>query len=267
MPWKKPAPTLKPPFRLNSLFFVDVLIKSGFPGFYFLITLEIFKTLGYYEHMNYKEIYTQDYFGGKNSFFYKLGYGRFQKLYFRNLSKPLQPYLREIEHGRVLDIGCAYGFMLQKFPNTFEKFGIDISDHAIAEAQKRLPKATLLVSGAEDKLPFPENFFDITICNDIIEHLNNPQIALENILKTLKTNGILYISTPNLNWTRKKIITYADKKEHHISLFPHQALFNLLTKTDFKVIDHWTYTSVAYFFFIKFRSNLGLESGFICRKP
>ncbi len=216
--------------------------------------------------MDYKKVYTQDYFRGKDSFFYTLGYGRFTRFYFKNLFKPLKPYLQELKAGKVLDVGCAYGFMLQKFPTTFEKFGVDISEFAIAEAKKRVSGATLKVGGAEDKFSFPENFFDIIVCNDVIEHLENPRVALGNMFKVLKTGGLLYLNTPNFNWLRKKVFAYADRKEHHISLLPHKTLLDLLTKAGFNIIDHWTYTSITYFFFMKFRSNIGHESAFICRK-
>ncbi|MBI4097261.1 MAG: class I SAM-dependent methyltransferase [Candidatus Levybacteria bacterium] len=216
--------------------------------------------------MDYKEVYTENYFSGKDSFFYSLGYGRFQKFYFKNLFRPVRPYLQGIKQGKALDVGCAYGFMLQKFPDSFEKFGVDISEHAIAEAKKRLPNATLKVASAENELPFPDSFFDIVICNDVIEHLENPRTALENIRKVLKKGGILYLNTPNFNWLRKNIFAYADKKEHHISLLPHKTLFDLLTEVGFNIINHYTYTSITFFFFVKFHSNLGHESAFICRK-
>lgn len=217
--------------------------------------------------MDYKKVYTENYFSGKDSFFYSLGYGNFQKTYFKNLFRQLKPYLKDIKQGKVLDVGCAYGFMLQKFPGSFEKFGVDISEHAIAEAKKRLPDAILNVAGAEDVLPFPEYFFDIVICNDIIEHLENPRTALENIKNVLKKDGVLYLNTPNYNWLRKKLFAYADRKEHHISLLPHKTLFNLLTEVGFNVIDQCTYTTITFFFITKFHSNSGHEQMFFCKKP
>lgn len=113
-------------------------------------------------------------------------------------------------------------------------------------------------------LPFQEDTFDIVICNDVLEHLDNPVAALENIKIVLKRGGILYINTPNLNLFRKKVLGFADKKEHHISLFPHKNLLDLLKKVGFKVEEHWTYINFTYFFFIKFNSNIGTESGYIC---
>lgn len=216
--------------------------------------------------MDYKKIYNKDYFSGKNSFFYKLGYGNFAKFYFDNLFKPIKPYIDKMSNGKVLDVGCAYGFMLERFPDSFEKFGVDVSEYAISVAKKRLPSAVFAVSDAEKRLPFQEDTFDTIICNDVLEHLENPAVALENIKRVLKKGGILYINTPNLNLFRKKVLGFADKKEHHMSLFPHKKLLDLLERVGFKVEEHWTYINFTYFFFLKFVSNVGTESAFICSK-
>ncbi len=172
--------------------------------------------------MDYKKIYNQNYFSGQDSFFYQLGYDRwFQKLYFQLLFQPIKAYIKNLKEAKVLDIGCAYGIMLQKFPKHFEKYGIDISQFAIEKAKQRLPDATLKVTGAEEKFPFQDNFFDIIICNDVIEHIEKPDLLLKNIHQVLKPGGILYINTPNLNWVRRKIFAKADVMEHHISLLSH----------------------------------------------
>ncbi len=216
--------------------------------------------------MDYKAVYTKNYFSGKDSFFYSLGYGRFSTPYFNNLFNPLKSYLRNIGKGRVLDIGCAYGFMLQRFPDSFEKFGMDISDHAIAEAAKRLPHAVLKVGEAEKEFPFQKDFFDVVTCNDVLEHLEHPEKALEHMYEALKKGGILYINTPNLNALRKLLFQYADAKEHHISLLSHRKLLAALTNAGFTVLDHWTWVNIVPLFSLTFRSNLGTESAFICRK-
>ncbi|MEE9594165.1 MAG: class I SAM-dependent methyltransferase [Candidatus Hydrothermarchaeales archaeon] len=212
--------------------------------------------------MNYEEIYNQEYFSGKTSFFYKLGYGRFSRFFFDNKYKQIARYTEK--QGRVLDVGCAYGFMLQRFPESFEKFGLDVSEHAIDVAKKVLPNATFKVGNAEDKLPFNEDFFDIVLLNDVIEHLEDPKLALENILRVLKKEGILYINTPNLNIIRKTIFKFADEREHHISLFPHSDLITLLKNLGFKIVKQWTFLDL--FIYIRFKSNIGTESAFICKK-
>jgi len=93
-----------------------------------------------------------------------------------------------------------------------------------------------------------------------------PEKALRNIFKVLKAGGICYINSPNLNYFRKKIFFLADRKEHHINLFSHEDLSKLLKKTGFKIVKRWTYINLTYFFFVKFKSNIGIESGFLCTK-
>jgi len=216
--------------------------------------------------MDYKKVYTEDYFSGKNSFFYSHGYENVPGPYFSSMYRPLKPYLAKIQRGKVLDVGCAYGFMLEKFPDTFEKYGIDVSEHAILEARKRLPDALLTVGGAEEKLPFPDDYFDVIMTNDVLEHLENPKAALEQMCRVLKTGGILYINIPNLNWARRTFFADADRKEHHISLMTRVELLDMVKELGFTVINHWTFITFPFFFFPSFRSNMGIETACVIRK-
>jgi len=96
-------------------------------------------------------------------FFTNLAMENLQNCILINLFKPLTPYINKIKTGKVLDIGCAYVLMLKRFPASFEKFGIDVSDYAIHIAKTRFPSMTFRVSNSEDVLPFPEEAFDIYV--------------------------------------------------------------------------------------------------------
>ena len=216
--------------------------------------------------MIYKDIYNKDYFNGKNSFFYMFGYGNgiFTTRFYNKIYQQIEKYINRKNKVKVLDIGCAYGFMLKRFPYHFEKYGLDVSKYAIEIAKKRHPEINFKVGEIEKKLPYPSNFFDVIIMNDVIEHLKYPEQALENMYAVLKKGGILYVTTPNLNIIRKVIFKYADKKEHHISLFTHSNLLKLLKSKKFTILEHWSF--FIFYFYIKLKSNLGMESGFICKK-
>jgi SAM-dependent methyltransferase len=216
--------------------------------------------------MDYKAVYTEGFYDGDNSFFYRLGYDKkFSPIYFSRLFKfrEIKKHIREIKAGSVLDIGCGYAFMLDMFPDSFKKFGMDVSEHAIDEARRRLPGSELKVGNAEVRLPFEDNFFDIILLNDVIEHLENPGEALRHIFRTMKKGGILYITTPNLNVIRKRVYRYADEKDHHISMFAHSDLCELLKASKFRIEKHWTF--FTGFIYLKLGSNMGTESAFICR--
>ena len=54
-----------------------------------------------------------------------------------------------------------------------------------------------LVNGSALKLPFSNSTFDFIIIQDVIEHLTDLTAFYSEIKRVLKTNGVIYLSTPN----------------------------------------------------------------------
>lgn len=214
--------------------------------------------------LDYRLTYDEKYFDGSKSFFYRNGYGDMGKLYFDNLFEPLYDIVGN-EKGRVLDVGCAYGYMLKRLPDNYKKYGVDISDHAVSVAKKKLKRAIIKVADVEQEIPFSDNFFDLVICNDVIEHLFKPNNCLVNIHKVLKYNGLFYLNTPNLNWVRKSIYSLPDRWEHHVSIMNQDQLESILNQVGFKVVKKWTYANCS-FKFVKLHSLFAPEQAFVCRK-
>ncbi len=55
--------------------------------------------------------------------------------------------------------------------------------------------------------------FDVIVAGDIIEHLYNPGLFLQNMKKHLKNDGVLFISTPNIR-SRCVLPFYKTNPEH-----------------------------------------------------
>ncbi|PIY60032.1 hypothetical protein COY95_03925 [Candidatus Woesearchaeota archaeon CG_4_10_14_0_8_um_filter_47_5] len=219
--------------------------------------------------MNYEEIYDEGYFNGKRSFFDFSGYRNsgYYKRYFANEYFQVKEYVNRAG-GRVLDVGCAYGFLLEQFPSSFEKYGIDVSGHAVSVAKKRMPEGKFYRVGAEDLKPgslFPTDFFDVIVFNNVIEHLMNPKKSLRNIFSLLKKGGLLYLTAPNLNIIRKILFYFPDKMEYHISLMSFPEMNTLLSTTGYRVLQKWTCINLIKY--LKFSNNLGIDMGFICERP
>ena len=106
---------------------------------------------------------------------------------------------------KVLDIGCGDGWISIKTARSgFKVWGIDGSPTAIAEAKQKAVKERLLkrvdfrVGNVLD-LPFRENYFDAIVDRGLLHHIlpENRQIYLENIMRVLKKEALIYLAVFN----------------------------------------------------------------------
>jgi len=206
--------------------------------------------------------YGPDYFSGKRSFFYRLTGG------YRNVSRIFDHHashvFRHATSGRLLDVGCAYGFLLERFENHFETHGVDISEHAIEVAQNRLKKSKVLVHDISEPLPFADGFFDVVVAADILEHVREPKRILKNLSRVLAPGGLLYIASPNNNLVRQLAYKIADHLEHHVSLMHITEMLACLKRLGYEIVEKWT--SLNVIFKIRFSSSIGPEMSVIARR-
>lgn len=140
------------------------------------------------------------------------------------LAKPLNPET-------ILDAGCGEGFSLNKLAinKIGKKFeGVDGLKTALSLGRKLFP-SLVLNYGSVYKLPYKNNFFDLVICTEVLEHLDNPKRALHEILRVSKKYAI--ISVPNepffmlSNFLRgKNMMQFGNDPEHiqHWTVFSFQ---------------------------------------------
>ncbi len=215
--------------------------------------------------MDYQKIYTEDYFSGKNSFFYKAtgGYKDVRR-YFDNLAAAYDPFF---EGGDLLDVGCAYGFLLERFQGKGNLYGHDISAHAIEVATKRLPDIKFSLGVPGEPFPFGEASFDGIMMTDVIEHLTeaDQDAAIAELTRLLRPGATLYMTTPNHNWVRKLFYHFPDKMEHHIGLLHLHDLCAKLEGHGLEVISSWSY--LHGLFKLRLPSWLGPEAAVVARKP
>lgn len=147
-------------------------------------------------------------------------------------------------HNRVLDIGCrdgSIGQLMCKRGN--EVIGIDISETAVVLAREKGLNALRLDVEVE-VLPFPEEFFDVVVAAELIEHLYDTDRFLEGIRRVLKKDGFLVLTTPNLGSLGRRLLLLAGRNPiievavsegsaGHIRYFVKDSLEELLKKHGF----------------------------------
>jgi 2-polyprenyl-3-methyl-5-hydroxy-6-metoxy-1,4-benzoquinol methylase len=103
----------------------------------------------------------------------------------------------EFEGDAILDAGCGEGFgalnILSKYPDG-KVFGVDLSADAVAAAKSIVPQMPSAVADVT-RLPFPDKQFDVVVSLEVLEHLPQPELAVE-MYKKLSRRYIL-LSVPN----------------------------------------------------------------------
>jgi len=80
---------------------------------------------------------------------------------------------RGYSSGKLLDIGCNYGFFLGVCEPHFKTYGIDISRYAISEAKNYAPRSKIVCCDVEENIPFADETFDVVTMFDTLEHVKN----------------------------------------------------------------------------------------------
>jgi 2-polyprenyl-3-methyl-5-hydroxy-6-metoxy-1,4-benzoquinol methylase len=100
---------------------------------------------------------------------------------------------------RVLDIACGegYGSHLLAGSALFVN-GVDNDQSTIDKALKKYSQKNISFSqGSVEKIPFEASTFDLVVCYETLEHVNEHGLMLKEIKRVLKPGGILLISTPD----------------------------------------------------------------------
>lgn len=106
-------------------------------------------------------------------------------------------HVSNIEFNSFLEVGCGEGMVLKYLEpqlNTKKCQGIDIDPVEVKDAQTNVPFATISQASAYE-LPFNQNEFDLVICCEVLEHLQNPEKALKEISRV--ANHTVLLSVPN----------------------------------------------------------------------
>ncbi|MBK9249960.1 MAG: class I SAM-dependent methyltransferase [Ignavibacteria bacterium] len=156
---------------------------------------------------------------------------------------------------RMLEIGCAEGVMAQVAKGKFgmdEVVGVEYNEQSASVASNRLDK--VICGNVETiELPFPENYFDVIICGDVLEHLIDPWETLKKLVIHLRIGGVVIVSIPNIAyWDVVRSImrdefTYQDSgilDRTHLRFFTRSTIIALLHHAGLEVINEHRNTDV-----------------------
>ncbi len=121
-----------------------------------------------------------------------------QKSYYQWIRSEMANFL-PANYGNVLEVGCGAGSFFKNIDRPCEYWGIEPSQEAAKIASETLHKVA--IGKYEDvRSQFPNNYFDVVICNDVIEHMENEDFFLKTIVEKMKDSSYLVGSIPNVRY-------------------------------------------------------------------
>jgi SAM-dependent methyltransferase len=103
--------------------------------------------------------------------------------------KPDQPA------ARALDVGCGVGQVVARLNDAgFEAHGVDVSQPNIERAQKVCPRCRLYDGR---KLPFADHYFASAGALNVLEHVDEPEAFIREVVRVVAPGGKVVLSSPN----------------------------------------------------------------------
>ena len=123
----------------------------------------------------------------------------------------------------VLDAGCGVGYGAEMIARAGASrvVGIDLAPEVIATASERVGEVADFQVGDVQDLPFDEGSFDVVVCFEVLEHLEDPEPALTALKGVLHEGGWLVVSSPNRG-------VYPAGNPHHLHEFTLEELRDAL---------------------------------------
>ncbi|ADR19084.1 class I SAM-dependent methyltransferase [Calditerrivibrio nitroreducens] len=164
------------------------------------------------------------------------------------------------DNNNILEVGCGDGSTLLELKKEGKaKYiaGIDIIDLGQSEKLDKF----ILADIEMEEIDLPENYFDIVICGDVLEHLVDPWNVLKKLKKFLNNDAIIVASIPNIREikTMLNIFVKGDFKyveagildKTHLRFFCKKNILNLFEQTEFeivKIVNNLNQKSKRYIF-------------------
>lgn len=192
-------------------------------------------------------IYTEAYFQGghKDGYADYEGSGEELRHEFRRILASLE---RHVSAGKLIELGCAFGFFLDEAKQDFDVCGVEISDHAREVCTQR---GLDVVREASPEFLDSHGPFDAAVMLDVLEHMPDPGAMLEQLRGAMRPGAQLLITTGDYGsllartmGKRWRLMT----PPQHLWFFSPKTVTALLERHGFKVhtVEHpWKLVPLA----------------------
>lgn len=126
---------------------------------------------------------------------------------------------------RILDVGAGRGADLAKIKLDLEQVGRKPELFAVEsfpisiDALRRLGIQVASVDIEHSALPFDTGFFDVVICNQVLEHIKEIFWVISELARVMKRGGTLILGVPNLGSLHNRVVLLIGRQPPAIAVF------------------------------------------------
>ena len=160
----------------------------------------------------------------------------------RRAKKRIKTFFRQVRKKTLLDVGCNIGAGAEAGRQLgFKALGIDIDEDAINKANNLFTLTDYKCASLE-KIKSTNEKFGVIYCSEVIEHLSELNIFVKCLYDVLESDGILYITTPDIGHysLRNNYIKISQwdsiRPPEHLMYFNKKSLNLLLINSGFKKV-------------------------------
>lgn len=159
------------------------------------------------------------------------------------------PFLPYIRNGRLLEVGSGTGRLLTLMKDYgWDTYGVELGGKAAEFARNRNLR---IFTGTLMDARFENSFFDSICYHHVLEHVYDPYKELQEVMRTLKPGGHLYIAVPNIDSLEAKVFgEYWNPLQLPIHLYHFSpiTLKQLLKRSGFGILCLKTYSPAEQFY-------------------
>ena len=120
----------------------------------------------------------------------------------------------------------------------YDTFGIDVIERHVEDAKKLYGLNAETADFNEFKT---DKQWDVVVMGDVLEHVDDPEKAIEKVETLIKDEGCVWISTPSFESAFSAVVGHNDamrRQQYHLNYFSRESLYALLQRNGLKPVDY-----------------------------
>jgi ubiquinone/menaquinone biosynthesis C-methylase UbiE len=131
-----------------------------------------------------------------------------EKIISNYLKKIIDDKILKQENLKILNVGCGPGRSSQYLSSFGEVTSIEYDKDCCEFASERT--GLQIINGSITELPFQDEMFDLVCAFDVIEHVEDDQLAVSEMKRVAKKEGVIFITVPTFMslWSHHDVINH-----------------------------------------------------------